>query len=242
MPRMILKTTAAPRRNPALNALAHAALALAAVTVPSCRKLDERMTISETRGISAATAPQEVNATSEQRFGPGLRAIGMDGSQEQPQGQQPSLRDLLTWTMPDGWKEASPGSDPSGMRLVDARFGEKGEGECYISIMPGPAGGLNANLNRWRKQMGQPDYTEEEIDKLPKKPLFKRDGVYAAFDGDYKGVGMTDAAKGYRLAGIIHSAEQATIFVKMIGPKALVEANAAAFDQFCQSISPKGNE
>ena len=38
--------------------------------------------------------------------------------------------------------------------------------------------------------------------------------------------------------GLIHSAEQATIFVKLTGPKALVEANAAAFDAFCQSIQP----
>lgn len=215
-----------------------AALILLAVT--SCKRLDERMTITETRDISPHAAPAEANATSEQRFGPALRAMGMDNT-EQPQGQQPSLRDLLTWTAPAGWAEAAAGSDPSGMRLVDMRFGEKKEGECYISIMPGPAGGLNANLNRWRKQMGQADYTDEEIAKLPKKPLFKRDGVFAEFDGDYKGVGMTEASKGYRLAGVIHSAEQATIFVKMIGPKALVEANSAAFDQFCQSINPKGN-
>lgn len=236
---MILKTTANHHRPLPCRALVHATLVV--IALPSCKKLDERMAITETRAISTYAAPLEPNATSEQRFGPALRALGMEKSQEQ-QGQQPSLRDLLTWTAPAGWAEAAPGSDPSGMRLVDMRFGEKQEGECYISIMPGPAGGLDANLNRWRKQMGQPDYTKEEIAKLPKKPLFKRDGVYAEFDGDYKGVGMAEASKGYRLAGVIHSAEQATIFVKMIGPKALVEKNAAAFDQFCQSISPKGNE
>jgi hypothetical protein len=224
------------------NPFAEAASGLLAVCMlSSCSRVKERMEITETREISTHAAPAEAGATSEQRFGPALRAMGMDRPEEQ-QGPQPSLRDLLTWTAPPGWSEAQPGGDPSGMRLVDMRFGEKQEGECYISIMPGPAGGLNANLNRWRKQMGQPDYTDEEIAKLPKKPLFKRDGVYAEFDGDYKGVGMTEASKGYRLAGVIHSADQATIFVKMIGPKALVEANTAAFDQFCQSITPKGNE
>ena len=224
------------------NPFAEAASGLLAVCLlSSCSRVKERMEITETREISTHAAPAEAGATSEQRFAPALRAMGMDKTEEQ-QGQQPSLRDLLTWTAPPGWAEAPAGSDPSGMRLVDMRFGEKQEGECYISIMPGPAGGLKANLNRWRKQMGQPDYTDEEIAKLPKKPLFKRDGVYAEFDGDYKGVGMTEASKGYRLAGVIHSAEQATIFVKMIGPKALVEANTAAFDQFCQSITPKGNE
>lgn len=235
---MNLKTAVSRQPTHQNLALMHAVLVL--FVLPSCKRLDERMEISETREISTFAAPIEANATSEQRFGPALRAMGMDRP-EQPEGQQPSLRDLLTWTAPPGWAEAPAGSDPSGMRLVDMRFGEKKEGECYISIMPGPAGGLNANLNRWRKQMGQPDYTDEEIAKLPKKPLFKRDGVFAEFDGDYKGVGMSEASKGYRLAGVIHSAEQATIFVKMIGPKALVEANTAAFDQFCQSINPKGN-
>ena len=40
------------------------------------------------------------------------------------------------------------------------------------------------------------------------------------------------------MLGLIHSAEQATIFVKLTGPKALVEQNTAAFDSFCQSIKP----
>ncbi len=222
--------------------LTRSVILLAALSaLPACKRVGERMEITESRDISTHAAPGDANATSEQRFGPALRAMGMEKT-EAPQGQQSSLRDLLTWTAPSGWAEAPAGSDPSGMRLVDMRFGEKQEGECYISIMPGPAGGLSANLNRWRKQMGQPDYTEDEIAKLPKKPLFKREGVFAEFDGDYKGVGMSEASKGYRLAGVIHSAEQATIFVKMIGPKAVVEANAVAFDQFCQSITPKSIE
>ena len=196
------------------------------------------MEITETREVSAYSAPADVGATSEARFGPALRQMGMESTTPAAMPDR-SLRDLLQWTVPAGWQEAEPGADASGMRLVDLRFGEKQEGECYISIMPGPAGGLDATLNRWRTQLGQPAFTKEEIAALPKKPFFNREGIFAAFDGDYKAVGATEAAKGYRLAGLIHSAEQATIFVKMIGPKALVEQNAAAFDQFCQSISAK---
>jgi hypothetical protein len=40
------------------------------------------------------------------------------------------------------------------------------------------------------------------------------------------------------MLGLIHSTNQATIFVKLTGPKALVEQNTAAFDTFCQSIKP----
>ncbi len=104
--------------------------------------------------------------------------------------------------------------------------------------MPGPAGGLEANVNRWRTQMGQTPYTAEEITALPMKPFFNRDATFVAFDGDFKGFGAEAAKTGYRLLGLIHSADQATIFVKLTGPKALVEQNAAAFDAFCQSIKP----
>jgi phosphomannomutase len=72
-----------------------------------------------------------------------------------------------------------------GMRLVDLRFGPNKEGECYISLMPGSAGGLEANVNRWRTQMAQPAYTAEEFAKLPKKPFFNREATFVAFDGDF---------------------------------------------------------
>ena len=213
---------------------------MAACLLSSCKRLEEKMVITETRTVSIHASPQEAGATHEQRFAPALRAMGMEGSETAPgAGQQSSLRDMLTWTPPEGWTEAAPGSDPSGMRLVDLRFGPAQEGECYVSIMAGAAGGLEANLNRWRTQMGQPAYTAEEIAALPKKSIFSRDGVFAAFDGTYKNVGAKEGSANYRLLGLIHSAPQATFFVKMIGPKELVEKNAAAFDQFCQSIAPK---
>jgi hypothetical protein len=86
--------------------------------------------------------------------------------------------------------------------------------------------------------MGQPAYTTDELSKLPRKPFFNREATFVAFDGDFKGFGADTAKTGYRMLGLIHSTEQATIFVKLTGPKALVEQNNAAFDTFCQSIKP----
>ncbi len=193
--------------------------------------LEEREAITETREISSYAGKALADIPDKVRFYD-------DAEPEQPEGQQrPSFRDLLTWTVPEGWSESAT-PDAAGMRLLDLRFGPAGEGECYISLMPGNAGGLEANVNRWRTQMGQAAYTAEEIDKLPKKPFFNREGAFVAFDGDFKGFGAAEAKTGYRLLGLIHSTEQATIFVKLTGPKALVEQNAAAFDAFCQSIKP----
>ena len=194
----------------------------------SCHRLEEREAITETREISSYAGKQHVDIPSSTRF--------FDDAKEKEQAR-PNFRELLTWTVPEGWTE-SAAQDPSGMRMLDLRFGPNQEGECYISLMPGPAGGLEANVNRWRTQMGQTPYTADEIAKLSKKPFFNRDATFIAFDGDFKGFGAEQAKTGYRLLGLIHSAEQATIFVKLTGPKALVDQNAAAFDTFCQSIKP----
>lgn len=216
------------RSTPMKHPISSCAVLACSLLAVSCKRLEERMAITETREVSTHARKPAVDIPSSTRF--------YDDAQEQPQ-QRTNFRDLLTWTVPEGWSESAT-PDASGMRLVDLRFGPNQEGECYISLMPGPAGGLEANVNRWRTQMGQTPYTPEDIARLEKKPFFNRDATYVAFDGDFKGFGAEQAQTGYRLLGLIHSAEQATIFVKLTGPKSLVEQNTAAFDAFCQSIRP----
>lgn len=205
-----------------------ALLACSLVSV-SCDRLEEREAITESRELSSLARKPAVDIPSSTRF--------FDDAKEEAKQERPDFRSLLAWTVPEGWSESST-PDPMGMRLIDLRFGPNQEGECYISLLPGPSGGLEANVNRWRTQMGLPAYTAEEFAKLPKKPFFNRDATFVSFDGDFKGFGAETAKTGYRMLGLIHSAEQATIFVKLTGPKALVEQNTAAFDQFCQSIKP----
>ncbi|WP_395753667.1 hypothetical protein [Prosthecobacter sp.] len=204
------------------------ALLACSLLITSCKRSpQEREAITETREISSYATKAHVDIPSATRFYD-------DAPQEAP---RPNLRNLLVWTVPEGWSESNQ-PDPMGMRLLDLRFGPNKEGECYISLIPGPAGGLEANVNRWRTQMGQTPYTAEEIAKLPKKPFFNRDATFVSFDGDFKGFGAETAKTGYSMLGLIHSADQATIFVKLTGPKELVAQNAAAFDAFCQSIKP----
>ncbi|MBL9131566.1 MAG: hypothetical protein JNG86_10225 [Verrucomicrobiaceae bacterium] len=194
----------------------------------SCDRLGDRVAITETREISSHASKPHADISSATRF--------YDDAKETPE-KGPDFRSLLQWSVPEGWSESST-PDPMGMRLVDLRFGPNQEGECYISLMPGSAGGLEANVNRWRTQMAQPAYTADELAKLPKKPFFNREATFVSFDGDFKGFGAETAKTGYRMLGLIHSTEQATIFVKLTGPKDLVEKNTAAFDAFCQSIKP----
>lgn len=196
----------------------------------SCERLTERMEITETREISSYETPAHANIPSSTRF--------YDDEQPTPDAQQ-DPRIPLTWDTPEGWQEApaDPSSGMAGMRLINLTFGPNGEGECYFSAMPGDAGGLAANVNRWRGQMGLGELSEEEIKALPTKTFLGRDATYVSLEGDFKAMGASEAKAGYRMIGLVQPAPQFTLFVKMTGPRELVTANEAAFEQFCQSIS-----
>lgn len=210
----------------------HGALILSAcVALVSCERLDSEMEIKETREISSYSPSPITFATSSQRFG--------DQGQEQAPGVPPNREELFSWVVPEGWTDVSNNGAGAGMRLIDLRFGPNQEGECFLSMIPGSAGGLEANLNRWRKQMGQPDYTPEQFATLPKKTLLGQEASYVDFEGDFTNVGSAEALKGYRLVGLIHQAPAFSLFVKMTGPKELVESNLAAFEQFANSITLK---
>ena len=200
-----------------------------AFSMNACKRVEETMEIKDSREISEhRTAPKPL-ASSAERF-----------YDTQPVADTAPSGNPLTWVTPAGWTEVPASSGSGSMRLVDLRFGEKGEGECYLSAIPGNAGGVEANVNRWRGQMGLANYTPEELEKLPKKIFLGRESVFVDFEGDFKGMGAAaDAQKGFRLLGLVQPAPEFTLFVKMTGPKELVAQHQAAFEQFCQSISIK---
>lgn len=139
----------------------------------------------------------------------------------------------LVYQTPEGWTE-KPGSM---MRDVNFTFGPSGEGECYIARLPGAGGGLAANVNRWRAQMGAAPLSEEEVSALPTRPLFGQPARFVSVDGTFSpGMGSNQTFPDYRLIGLILAGEAGAVFVKMTGPKALVEQNGAAFDQFVSSL------
>jgi len=178
--------------------------------VSACKRLGERVEITETREISQYEAEPKLFAYSQQRFS----------------------NDPLSWETPAGWVQA----ERSQMRPINLRFGPNGEGECYLSMLPGGAGGTTANVNRWRKQMGQPELPEAEVAALPKRILMGIEGVFVSLDGSYTNVGSAEATADQRLIGVVAALGEVGLFVKMVGPKALVEANQSAFDQFVNSL------
>jgi hypothetical protein len=197
---------------------------LSLLALTACERVDERMPITQSREISPLAKPAQLDIPSSTRFYD-------DKDEGQPQ-QNP-----LVWITPAEWKE-KPASQ---MRLINLSFGPQSEAECYLTAIPGEAGGIAANLNRWRKQMGQPDLSDSEIATLPKRSLMGGEAIQLSVDGAFQGMGDAASAKrNYRLVGLLLPNPELTLFVKMTGPIELLEQNRAQFDAFCNSINFRG--
>lgn len=139
--------------------------------------------------------------------------------------------------MPAGWEAA----EPTAMRQVNLRFKDSADVECYFTFLPGGGGGLHANINRWRKQMGLDDLSADAVAALPQKPIFGQSATFILIDGDYAGMG-TEAKADYRLYGLIltytdpQSQEEQAFFLKMTGPREILETQEDAFDLIASSL------
>jgi hypothetical protein len=157
--------------------------------------------------------------------------FGLKSSAESFRASAPSTSEL-SWDAPADWRRG--GERP--MREVTFELGEPGsEAECYVTVLPGHAGGALANVNRWRSQMGATPMTDGELAALEHVTAFGADRALIEIDGPYRGMGGEEVPEA-RLVGIVCSLGRRTVFVKMIGPRGVVGEERAAFVDFCASL------
>lgn len=75
----------------------------------------------------------------------------------------PTATDDASWngTVPDGWTQVSPGNMQVAKFQVPAI--ENAKAEVAMSIFPNDTGGLLANVNRWRRQLGLPEVDQAAL-------------------------------------------------------------------------------
>ncbi len=190
--------------------------------VTSCGPKGGIKPITETRQVTGPRGPVPVTASSAERF----RYRTTEPAR--PAGPQPSA---IQWDAPADW-QSRPGS---GMRVADFAVGPAGEAECYLIVLQGDGGGLAANVNRWRGQMGREPLTEEAIGALPQLEVLGRAATFVEISGDYAGM-SADAESGFTMLALICELADSSIFVKMVGPAGIVRAEAESFRAFCQSL------
>jgi len=134
------------------------------------------------------------------------------------------------WTVPSGWQEVSGG------QFLFAKFNLTGEGGAQaavnVSTSAGDGGGLAANVNRWRGQLGQTPWGESELQKNLKEV------ATAGGKATFVEMSGTDARTGRAtsLVGAMVSNSGAAWFYKLMGDAKLVEAQKAAFTQFVKEV------
>jgi hypothetical protein len=197
--------------------------------------------ITESREISVKPGDEKVDATSRDRFGDGFGGIHGAGGMGAPGGgpatgmAAPSLTaDDFAWKTPAGWSDL-PSNE---FRIINLRPAKNPEADCYVSAA---RGGVLVNVNRWRGQFGAPPLDAAAVAALPKQKLLGIEAVRVEVEGTFS-TSMPGAApvkkENFKLLGLVADAGEQQLFVKMTGPKALVDSERSAFDGFVASLKP----
>jgi hypothetical protein len=135
------------------------------------------------------------------------------------------------WEVPAGWQEVPP-TRMLRAKYVVAAADANARAEVNVSSFPGEVGGLLANVNRWRGQVGLPPVSEAEVDQAA-APLDVPGGKAMLVD-----VTGTDSKSGQatRLIGAIVPRPGHTWFYVLRGPEALAAREKPAFIRFVQSV------
>jgi hypothetical protein len=143
-------------------------------------------------------------------------------------GEKPKLK----YDKPPGWEAAPTEGRPIPTEAAfTIRDGER-SAEVTITIA---FGDLRSNVNRWRKQVGLPDQTEDELKKELKTLTVAGDSaVYADL------IAPGDDAARKRILGVILNRNRSSWFFKMTGPADIVGKNKDAFEKFVGSVKFEG--
>jgi hypothetical protein len=165
-------------------------IVLAALAIAGCRR--EQVTHYrvekgiETQGATVSAAP-----------------AGMSGDVAPP--PRPEAR--LAWSLPRGWTEDVSG----GMRYATLKPpAAAGKLDVSVVVLPGPAGGELANVNRWRGQIGLPPISEADL-PAARKVVLSQAGELAVYDF------TSDGQQKSRMVAALAEIEGSTWFLKMAG-------------------------
>jgi hypothetical protein len=140
----------------------------------------------------------------------GMGSQGMPSSANTDPGMPPppTPKGAIKWSLPKGWTD-SPGGGT--MRFATFKSPYAGKLEATVVVLPGPAGGELANVNRWRGQIGLPALDEASLTKS-RAVLKTKAGALNVYDFTSEG-----QAKSRLVAGYISTPDGNTWFLKMTG-------------------------
>ena len=172
-----------------------------------------------------------------------LWPLGADAivARAQEASKQTIEAEEVRFSVPEAWKSSKPTSAMRKAQIqAPAAKGDSAPAELVLFIFEGGAGGVDANVDRWRKQFADETGNPPKVDsaKLKGKNI---EVTRVEVAGAYKDPFAPGGPKtGYRLYGAIVQTDKAGYFFKMVGPDATMKSLKADFDAMISSIEAKG--
>jgi hypothetical protein len=134
-----------------------------------------------------------------------------------------------TWTVPPDWQPTPPAQ----FLLAEYAISGPGDAKAKVNVaeLKGEGGGLLANVNRWRDQIGLAPIDENELAKQA-QPLAAPGGKVSMVD--FTGVDA-ETKKPTRLIGAMVEREGPSWFYKLMGDPPIVTKQKSAFVTFIQA-------
>ncbi len=177
------------------------------------------------RKITTYRAPKDPVAAAAPAGLPGAAGGGMAAT------AVPTGSSRLNWTAPADWT-AMP-DRPMRKATFAVKGADGAAADLSITSFPGDTGGLLANVNRWRGQLGLSPLADSELSaNVTHLDVGDLHLDVTDFSGNANGAPT-------RMLGAILPYEGETWFFKLMGPEAVVEAHKPAFLTFLRTVSPR---
>ena len=136
------------------------------------------------------------------------------------------------WTVPSGWQQGQPSSIRRGSFRIAGPDGQTAD--VAVTVFPGDVGGLLANVNRWRAQLGLAPVTPDEVAGLATNLAVNgQTTTVVDLTGEQPPSGKTQVQR-MLVATILRDGN--SWFFKLTGDAPLVAAQKETFLGFVKSV------
>ena len=185
-----------------------------------------------TRKVDAVAPPA---ATAGAAGGAATAAGAMPTPPPAPQGLSTESSDAswmqcgsLEFPKPAAWKWVKPTA-----MFRTLQYAVPGDAELIVSVFPaGDGGAIDANIERWANQFGGAAGVKARSERVVGEVRVAR----VDFEGEFKGMGMAQAKPGMAQLGAIVQGPAQSVFIRVLGPKASVEAARGEFDRLVEGV------
>ena len=161
---------------------------------------------------------------------PGHPPIDMS-AQKLPPGAMADATDPQ-WSVPKDWQQGKQSPMRRGSFVAKGADGQTAD--IAVTVFPGDVGGMAANVNRWRSQIGLGPIHPDQVDALATK--LDVNGLAATVVDFANEMAPPDKNHPQRMLVATIPYKGNSWFIKMTGDAPLVEAQKETFLQFVKSV------